>query len=180
MARKERRGAGRCGGADAEEETAAAVHRVLARCDTAAVDETTVALHQGTQDRSSAGRGAAAGSATPGVDCGGMRRVAARRRLAGQQGCTRPFSGSSSSTKGRPWEVWGKACSLVCLGLLSDQAASFQVRHSPTRVLAVREPSMLARRFTLASRACSSCLQQQFLGGPSLPSFHISAVCAGR
>ncbi|CAN0042984.1 unnamed protein product, partial [Ectocarpus sp. 12 AP-2014] len=129
MARKGRRGAGRRGGEDAEEETAAAVHRVLARFDTA-VDETAVPLHQGTQDRGSGGRGAAAGSATPGGDCGGMRGDAARRRLAGQQVCTRPFSGSSSSSsssrKGRPWEVWGKACSLVCLGLLSDQAASFQ------------------------------------------------------
>lgn len=95
-----------------------------------------MAVHQGTEGRSPAGRGAAAGSATPGADCGGMRMVAARRRLVGQ-GCTRPLSSSSSSsssTKARPWEVWGKACSLVCLGLLSDKAASYQVRHSPTRV----------------------------------------------
>ncbi|CAN0344739.1 unnamed protein product, partial [Ectocarpus sp. 13 AM-2016] len=128
MVRKGRRGAGRRGGEDAEEETVAAVHRDLARCDTA-VDEIAVPLHQGIQDRGSGGRGAAAGSATPGGDCGGMRGDAARRRVAGQHGYTRPFSGSSSSrscSKGRPWEVWGKACSLVCLGLLSDQAASFQ------------------------------------------------------
>ncbi|CAM9248048.1 unnamed protein product [Ectocarpus fasciculatus] len=174
MARKGRRGAGRRGGADVEEETAAAAHRVLARCATAAVVEETAvaAVHQGAQDRSPAGRGVAAGSATPGGDCGGMRVAAARRRLAGQS-CTRPpFSSSSSSTKGRPWEVWGKACSLVCLGLLSDQAASFQpvVQATPPHRQSCREAAVLRNQHAAAPSGgdCDApLLQGSFAGHPA-------------
>ncbi|CAN0562624.1 unnamed protein product, partial [Ectocarpus sp. 12 AP-2014] len=77
----------------------------------------------------------------------------------------------SRSTKGRPWEVWGKAFSLVCLGLLSDQAASFQpvVQATPPHHQSSYRDAVLRNQHA-ASPSGGDCdaplLQGSFAGRP--------------